>query len=604
MALEHGDLFFVNRAGATYKIEAVELGDYLTNNPLPGSTEYIVNNGMLSIANQGNANLAAPIGIHSANTATDSILDFVDYFVVQRKGTGATVTLNFGAIKEDFLCNTGADSGFDTTNCDCLALDFGYISQRLPCPDGAIVDDNGCLEINYCKDGMLTIAAREGNCLDVKVCTDRGMDISQGCIGLDMDYIVQNITCQDVDSGLVINGSCLSVNFDKVQAKIPLGVIKSSDQTVKFKNGGNQDLKKGDVDLSVDWTKAPFSSGGGGGGGGGGTADELNNFKDCVKSPLMFDNSGCIAFNPDPDECATLGTITSNKLINEKSGNPPVPGITIGIADDGTGNFIGFCGSAKDHRLRLVGLDGFDAADACSAPRGTGKSDMCFFMRDNVEDDADDKDDHCDEKRVFKNSCIPLSAESGKELYFRASGDRVKAFDAVCNNPDSFGITIPREYSIDNNENFNLDTIFDALAGVGLATDTAVAGSLIKWERTPDTFYEGCAFEDTANPQPFVPVLRADRLSQLHPCLAEYAWDENSFEKYAFADDDPEDPTTWGGRKLKTDPDQRSRIAVKPNVHALIAILFAANRRQKARITDLESSVAALEARLTAAGIP
>ena len=33
MALEHGDLFFVNRVGTTYKIEAYEIGDYLTTIP-------------------------------------------------------------------------------------------------------------------------------------------------------------------------------------------------------------------------------------------------------------------------------------------------------------------------------------------------------------------------------------------------------------------------------------------------------------------------------------------------------------------------------------------------------------------------------------------
>ena len=657
MALEHGDLFFVNRAGATYKIEAVELGDYLTNNPLPGSTEYIVNNGMLSIANQGNANLASPIGIHSANTATDSILDFVDYFVVQRKGTGATVSLNFGTIKEDFLCNTGADSGFDTTNCDCLALDFGYISQKLPCPDGGIVNDNGCMEINYCKDGMLTIAAREGNCLDVKVCTDRGMDISQGCIGLDMDYIVQNITCQDVDSGLQINGSCLSVNFDKVQAKIPLGLIRSSDQSVKFKLGGNQDLKSGDVDLSVDWTKAPFSSGGGQCQG-----DKLiikqNNVKKgeydpCLGSPQIInidgggssgntpslcpgggltDVNGCLSVEQEEDSCLVVGNLYGSRLTLRREGTGQKPAIVFGVGTSASndGFYFGIGGDTGDNRLRIVGDKDYihgNSVDDCGGEPSAGKSEILGLQapkaavhvgRGTLKEDIGGGNTP---QRFFKSWAIAgdISSGSGKRVFIEAGGygnNTVKGAQGDSKNyacgggaghspvPGDGGSAPPSlKYEMpapaNGHVSINLDeTLINAISEALVGSDTTAAtGSndgLLKFGKISQTYLDQTGLyldRFLEAPRLYGDI---DAIAGIHPSLVR--WDYGS-DSWTQPDPNVDD---W---YLKPEQ-QRTREAIDINEKTILGIALLRGRLQAKRIHDLETSVAALEARLTAAGIP
>ena len=603
MALSHSDLFFVNRDASTYKIEAIELGEYLLTNPLPDGSGYIINDGEFSIKNTNNVDFKGPYLLTSANTANNTAIDFDENFTVDKAGNGAdvTVAINFAEFKANFLCDYRTDtcstpSGFATDNCDCLALDFDFISNKLPCPDSGIVDDNGCLQLNYCDDGLLTIRNKQDGCLDVKVCNNAGIDTNAGCIAVDMDFITQNIACND--SGLTQNGGCLAVDYDKVLSTIGLHNIISTDSSVTFR-GGNKDLTVADVNLSVDWSKNPYNN----------TGDGNPPPTICVNEPLYEAGNGCIGLNPEPDVCAPLGIITSTRLTNKIAGNPNNPGITIGIAtEDGPekGNFIGFCGAPKEHRLRLVGLDGWDPNDACSPSRATGKHDMAYYMRDNVADDGDAEGaDHKDEKRTYKNSCIPNVVESGRPMIYRNSADRVKAVANVPYNPflDPNDI-VPVETGVESDQAFDVDNIFDTLAGIGNTELTAPTESTIKWERISDTYLGENNEDYGGNPQPYTPTLRADRLAQVHPALAEYAWSSDSFEAYPFSDDDPDDTDTWGGRRLKSNPDDRTRVAVKPNEHTLIILLMAANRRQKARIADLESSVANLESRLTAAGIP
>ena len=259
MALDHGDLFFINRSGSTYKIEALELGNYLTNNPLNDGT-YIVNDGLLSVTNTGNSLLTAPILLHSANSPNNSILDFDNNFIVESKGGDVAVTLNFPAVKEGILCTDqqGNTPGFDESNCGCIALDFGYIADRLPCPDGGIVDDNGCLQINACPGGVLGFYGTNEACIDVNICGSGGIINDGGCIGLDYTEILSNVICSD-SSGLLEDGQCITVNFEKVMAEMGLGYIRADDSII-IKDGNNAvtqrgDLTSGDVTLSVNPAK-------------------------------------------------------------------------------------------------------------------------------------------------------------------------------------------------------------------------------------------------------------------------------------------------------------------------------------------------------------
>ena len=260
MALDHGDLFFINRSASTYKIEAIELGEYLTNNSLPNGG-YIVNNGMFSIANTGNPLLTTPIGIHSANAINDSILDFDDNFIVTGLGNDASVTLNYPTVMEGLLCtdDKGNTPGFDESNCGCISLDFGYIADRLPCTDGGIVDDNGCLEINTCENSVLGFYGTNEACIDVNICNSGGIINQGGCIALDYTEILSNIVCDQSSSGLLHNGTCVTVNFEKVMAEMGLGSIRADDSIIiRDKNNNitnDGDLTKGDVKLSVNPSK-------------------------------------------------------------------------------------------------------------------------------------------------------------------------------------------------------------------------------------------------------------------------------------------------------------------------------------------------------------
>lgn len=348
MALEHGDLFFVNRAGATYKIEALDLGDYLINNPLPGTTEYFVNDGTVSIANSGGT-LAAPIELHSANTANNSILDFVDYFTVQRNGSGATVTLDFSAIKMDLLCDDGVGSGFKQDSCDCLALDFETISKEIVCPDGAIVNDTGCIELNICNDSPIGIVGST-HCLDIAVC-DPAID-DNGCLSLNIDNIAGRLPC--TDGGIIKNGDCLALDYGKILADLGLGVLTSDDNSIIFRGAGatnnGGDLTLGSVDLKVN--RSVINGGGNGNTGGSvndiiggkginlspgahgnlGNGDVTVNVDLCSGSGLQFDGSCLKMENLDDDGCwsDTRKAFTAQRIYIAKSGSANDPGIVLG----------------------------------------------------------------------------------------------------------------------------------------------------------------------------------------------------------------------------------------------------------------------------------
>ena len=656
MALEHGDLFFVNRVGTTYKIEAYEIGDYLTTIPKDDGS-FHVNDGILQIGNTGNDALTTPIPLHSANDPDNSILDFDRHFVVTKVGTDAAVTLNFGEIKESFLCNTGIDSGFDTDNCDCLALDFGYISQRLPCPDGGIVDDNGCLEINYCKDGLLTIAAREGNCLDVKICDDAGIDTSKGCIGLDMEYIVQNITCGDVDSGLEIDGECLKVNFNKVQAKIPLGLIVSSDQSVKFMLGGNNDLKSGNVDLSVDWTKAPFSSGGGkcqgdkliikqnnvkkgeydpclgtnqviniDGGGGGGGSPTL-----CPGGGLT-DAGGCLGIEQEEDSCLVAGNVYGTRLTLRQEGSGQKPAIVFGVGSKAAndGFYFGIGGDTGDNRLRVVGdrdyIHGSDPDDCGGTPSG-GKAEIMGLQapkgsvhvgRGTAKEDIGGGNTP---QRFFKSWAIAgeVSSGNGKRVFIDSGGygdNTIKGKPGDSKNyacggaaghspvPGDGGAAPPSlKYEMPapsnghvsvNIDEATINAISEALVGSDTAVATGSNDGYLKFGTIKQSFLDETGLQLDRFLE--APRLYADieAIADIHPSLVRWDYTTSSWEQPDLSVDD------W---YLKPTP-ERSKEPIDINEKTILGIALLRGRLQAKRIHDLETTVSALEARLDAAGIP
>lgn len=263
MALEHGDLFFINRSGSTYKIEAVELGNYLTDNPLNDGT-YIVNDGLLSLSNKGNDALE-PFVITSANSPLNSVIEFDENFIVRSVGGDASITLNYEHVSSTILCTDkhGNTPGFLEENCGCIEFDWDYFANRLPCPDRGIINNNGCLSINLCDDGALGFypsGVDKEACLDVNLCGGSGVINTGGCLDLDYALIANNLVCDTSNSGLNNNpgDSCITVNFEKVMAEMGLGVLQSSDNSILFTpntlvNGSDSgDLTRGHVDLKVN----------------------------------------------------------------------------------------------------------------------------------------------------------------------------------------------------------------------------------------------------------------------------------------------------------------------------------------------------------------
>ena len=161
MALTNSDLFFINRDANTYKIEAHEVGEYLVTNQLPdGSGNYFVGDGKFSVKNTNNVDFLGPFVLTSANTSRDTAIDFDDHFVIGKGVDDVTVTLNFITLKDSLLCGDGTDSGFRTDNCDCLAIDYEWLAEILVCEEGklGIVGEGGCIKLNYCDDGLLTLS--------------------------------------------------------------------------------------------------------------------------------------------------------------------------------------------------------------------------------------------------------------------------------------------------------------------------------------------------------------------------------------------------------------------------------------------------------------
>ena len=335
----------------------------------------------------------------------------------------------------------------------------------------------------------------------------------------------------------------------------------------------------------------------GGGGGGGGDGDL------CAKPPLLINSSGCVELKPTADSCAPLGKITTDKITNETPGNPKVPGIVLGINGDssGDGDFIGFCGSPTDKRIRLVGLTGWEGSE-CGTSSGDDSSDMAYFVRNKGKKDLESAPNFSAEKRVFKNSCVAYSTQSGKSLVHRnwGNGDRIQGEVDASDSPGSrdgsrpvgdnrlFDTDLVPETSDDATEGFNMDTVLDALVGVGTAS--VLGDGIVSWERIPDAFLEMQDLEDNVNCQPFFPVLRADRLAAIHPSLAKYVWSDDSYYRAPYDDEDPNDPETWGKYLLNPDPADRTRVPETANNHSLIVLLLATVRRYKTRLDNLTSS--------------
>ena len=488
-------------------------------------------------------------------------------------------------------------SGLIDSQDGCIAVDACWVSDQWNLDNPNQPDDVQSIDIAQCKlainhEWLLQWA--KDNINDIKTsgdCISGGGNLfkNEVTIELDVDCIVEKavaascaqngtLTIKDSDGSVLTTYSPCDGNET---LKLPDPPDPAScDGKLIIKQGG---VKKGEFEPCTGNQTINLDAGAG--------APSAP----CVEPPLDINGSGCIVFKPAPDTCTALGVITSTRVTNKVPGNPSNPGITIGIdMDDKSstyGQFIGFCGSPADKRIRLVGLNDWTTDDPCTPSLGSDQSDMAFFTRnkDKKDSSTDVPTSHNDETRVYKNSCIPVSTDTGKNMTFRVSGDRIKADYNSRMNPFGIydGYEIDHEVGDEADQGFNIDTITEALAGVGTAS--TIADGIISWERVSEEWLAKGNLEDPYNPQPYAPVLRADRLAAIHPSLAEFGWTEDSFEKYAFADDDPNDQETWGGVRLKADEADRTRKAVKPNEHTLIVLLMVANRRQKARIAELEA---------------
>ena len=655
MALDHGDLFFINRSGATYKIEAVELGNYLTNNPLPGG-DYIVNDGILSIANTGNPNLSTPVVLHSANTPFNSILDFDKHFVVQSVGADATVSINFMEFKDTFLCNSGVGSGFDINNCDCLQLDFDEIGNRLPCVSGGIVSDNGCLLVNLCEDSLINLSGTNNGakCLDVSICGDQGIDISKGCIGVDMGYISSNITCGDPDSGLTNGGNCIAVDFGKVLSKIALGAIVSTDKSVKFdKNSnptlvGNQDLRKGNVDLSVDWSQNPAAHKCEGdkleitvnngpaqgtynpcanqgtqtinlnitGGNGSGSGDPVKLIKagNCIKLNPTNGNlnnndvtiatdlsvgTGCDQVRDclniddndvDEDLCAKFGKLYASSAVFYKDENAQRPTIVMGAGKGGssTGRFVGITGATTGESLTCSVGPMADEPGECGIVPQKGNTDdtVIFFIRSKVgEVKIGPIQDAADSQSV--NVCHNVNG--------RLSKKKSKSSDS------SIVYTASNSTEV---ASFNVDSIIDSLTGCDHTTPTSLDTGLFKFACYKDSVNKTLDGPIPYYPNVPSPVVFVEQLSQVHPSLVHWTWTDDSYE-------DGLDEYGEITKLLKENESDRVPVASDVNRDSLLLLSLGAIGLQKRRnadlqdkVTALETTVAAMEARLVALETP
>ena len=566
-------------------------------------------------------------------------------------GTTTCLKIDMQWLSEHIICS---GSGLDTAG-DCIFIDLcphsglvidntGCLEVSL-CPDRGIIHDplDGCLDVDL---------SYLSNALSCEGLQPQNGDPNAVCMEIDMVWLSANIRCgaptdnsAENGSGLIDEQGCIRVDpcwvsdqwntsnnnspndtnsIDVEQCEIAINEAwllqwaKDNINDIKVKDcltvSSNTNLFKGDVTigidetcLKIDWSQLQnvpelcYDADCGDDG----TTPPPSGGLDCAEPPLFINSSGCIEFVPDPDTCTAFGTITTSRVTNTTSGNPKRPGMTLGIyhasAGDSNddkkkdGNFIGFCGSAKDKRIRMIGLGGWTGADCDEPSVGEDSDDMAFWRRDSdIKNNSGEVPAPWDvEQRTMKNSCLPVTTLTGKMVEHRSwnTADRVSLSVTSRDNPAALvdGFTLPMEVGDPEAQGFDLENIADALVGTG--TSRTIAGGLIAWERISQSFLDSIKYtvEDPYNPQPFAPSLRADRLAQIHPALAEWTFTNDSFERAPFDDDDPDNPLSWGRYVLKEDENERTKIPVRPNDHTLIVLLMVANRRQKARIAELEA---------------
>ena len=686
MALDHGDLFFVNRSAATYKIEALELGEYLTNNALPNGT-YFVNNGMLSITNTGNPLLTTPIGIHSANSAANTILDFDDNFIVTRSGSDAAVTLNYPTVMEGLLCTdqNGNTPGFDESNCGCISLDFGYIANRLPCPNYGIVDNNGCLEINKCSDGVLGLHGTNEACLDVNICDGGGIVNDGGCIGLDYSVILDNIICDVDSSGLLHDGKCMTVNFPKVMAEMGLGKIRADDSII-IRDANNDitndgDLTEGDVTLSVNpamYEAPPINdivaegsdclqingnanltqkevkinldeqclitlinkhSGGGTGGGGvtqikaganvsispssgvgvvtvsstGGAGGSINV---CPDGGLSL-AGGCLSINQAEDNtfCPSwYSNVVGSNMYVRASGSSSGPAIILGIEKAASGDEI----DGRNGKIRIpwIGLFSNQSNGSFTVMRG-------IKGWKNIDDPCGGEP-----KQSDKNEAVFSVAKGTKVLPHMKTTGLINSANknngvVVCWNdkdddqdeptlnsgpPEGDGNINRMGFDITNfdieqisgmrREDFpeldiNVDTLVAAFEG--FADDPQTPLGIARWGE------KKVGAGDLGYPFLFVDT---DELAERAPLLVNWNLKNTVYERVYHTDDEGNQLTDYDWQLPDRELCQDDLAPGSLNTTGLHILAMLGLKKAKSRIDELETQLATLEARLTAAGIP
>ena len=654
MALDHGDLFFINRSGATYKIEAVELGEYLTGNQLNDGT-YIVNDGLLSISNSGDpGDPVQPFVITSANTPLNSVIDFDINFVVRSVGNDASITLNYEHVSSEILCSDadGKTPGFLQDNCGgCISFDWDYFSDRLPCDNGGIINNNGCVKINLCSEGALILYETDiptEMCLDVNLCGGSGIINNGRCLDLDYSLIASKLVCDPDNSGLN-NGSgdsCITVNFEKVMAEMGLGVLRSADSSVLFTNNG--DLTKGNVDLKVNPLVVQDT--------------KINKIKATGKC-LFIDgnddltiadvkinmNEACLKQYIQEIGGTGDGVSTPVKLLkpgdgitlNPTNGNLNNNDVTIGTdLSIGTG-----CDQVRD----CLNIDDDDVNEDLCAKFGKLYANSAVFYKDadaqrpTIAMGAGRKENSTDKfvgitgstaGGSFTVSTGPMADEPGEcgvvpeqgktddtNIFFiRSNASEVKvgpiqnAVNAmspnVCHTSrgrlakvggDSSGDSIV--YTASNSTevaSFDVDSIIDTLTGGAGTTTTALDTGLIKFACYKDSVNKTLEGPIPYYPNIPTPIVFVEQLSQVHPSLVHWTWTDDSYEEGL----DEYGEITY---LLKENESDRVPVASDVNRNSLILLCLGAIGLQKRRnadlqdkVTALETTVAAMEARLAA----
>jgi len=258
MAVKNTDLLFINRDQVTFKINASEFGDYLINIDMPGGIpgKKYVNDGDVLIIGRVARDTPDGLGddlwqlrLTSANQWRETSLQFAPGFVLYGNEFNPGIQHDMYWMADNIVC--GPDLISDGT---CIKIDMDWLTENIRCDNSGLEQGDDCIYINLCdyngsNDGKGILQIKD-NCLYVNIC-DGLMQGGNGCLMIDMEWLSNAIICNE-DAGLIDNNGCISVDYDKVMAKLPLGRIVGGTGVASVSNNG--DLSQGDVTINVNTT--------------------------------------------------------------------------------------------------------------------------------------------------------------------------------------------------------------------------------------------------------------------------------------------------------------------------------------------------------------